>query len=319
MLRLLIVLCAWPAMAQDRPPPPTANTSPLAARTTTPLAGVLVMGTAQGDTSPDLILIPGIGLSLEAWRPWMEQNKSRYRMHAVTLPGMAGTTPPPLPDPPTSDTPFLDNAVDAIASYIADERLEQPIVIGHGTGGMVAMLTGVRHPDLVGGTASITMAPAVPISREPMTEALRAEEAFMLIRPRNAAMTDEQAADAMRSTYASTLGPGPLRDRVLHDAARCQVHVLSEYWPEVVSLDLIDEIAANESLPVLLCLPARGPFRFAEQWHAIADAADSIMLVEFNASQSFCHIDEPERFEQSLRALISRRNAEMHATSTGEH
>ncbi len=272
----------------------------------TPLAGVLVIGEPEDDTTPDLILIPGIGLSLEAWRPWMEANAGRYRMHAVTLPGMAGTAPPPLPDPPTSDTPFLDNAADAIAGYIEDNDLDRPVVIGHGTGGMVAMLTGVRRADLVGGVVSITMAPAVPVSREPMTELQRAEQAFAIIRPRSAPLTQPQAASSLQSTYANALPPGALRDRVLEDAGRGDTHVLSQYWPEVVFIDLIDEIAADESLPVLLCLPMRGPFRFADQWHALADAADSVMLVEFRASTSFCHYDEPERFEAALEALIER-------------
>ena len=272
----------------------------------TPLAQTLTIGEPQGDTTPDLILVPGIGLSLEVWRPWMVANADRYRMHAVTLPGMAGTAPPPLPDPPRSDTPFLDNAAAAIALYIEENDLDRPIVIGHGTGGMVAMLTGVRTPELVGGVASITMAPAVPIARSALTEQQRAEQAFAIIRNRNAAMTESAVASALQTTYSNTLADGPLRDRVLDDASRCGVHVLSQYWPEVAFVDLIDEIAANESLPVLLCLPKLGPFRFADQWHAIADAADAIMLVEFLASRSFCHYDEPDRFEASLQTLIER-------------
>ncbi|MEL6796876.1 MAG: alpha/beta hydrolase, partial [Planctomycetota bacterium] len=148
------------------------------AGTVTPLAETLTVGKPQDDTTPDLILVPGIGLSLDVWRPWMVANANRYRMHAVTLPGMAGTAPPPLPDPPTSDTPFLDNAAAAIALYIEANDLDRPIVIGHGTGGMVAMLTGVRTPELVGGVASITMAPAVPLARTALTEEQRAEQAF---------------------------------------------------------------------------------------------------------------------------------------------
>ena len=304
--KLLIATLLLPLNAAAPEPKATADAQTQHARPVTPLAEVLVIGEPADAAFPDLILIPGIGLSLEAWRPWMESNAGRYRMHAVTLPGMAGTAPPPIPDPPTSDTPLLDNAAAAIAAYINDNDLVRPVILGHGTGGMVAMLTGVRFPELVGAVASITMAPAVPISSEPLTQAERAEQAFAFIQPRNAAMTEQQVAAALQGTYFNALDPGPLRDRVLRDAAACEPHVLSQYWPEVVFTDLIDAIAANESLPVLLCLPAGGPFRQADQWHAIADAADSILLVEFTSSRSFCHYDQPERFEAALQALFAR-------------
>ncbi len=290
-----LLLAPW-ALGQDEVP----------ALPVTPLAEVVVTGVSEGEGVVDLILIPGIGLSHRAWQPWMEANADRYRMHAVTLPGMAGTAPPPLPDPPVSDTPFLDNAVSAIALYIEEEGLDRPAVIGHGTGGMVAMLVGVRHPELVRATASITMPPAVPIGRNPIDEPERLAHAFGIVQPRNATLDQRQAAISMRGTYQSVLPPGRLRDEVLYDAGRCEPHVLTRYWPEVVSMDLIDEIAANEDLPVLVCLPGRGPFRMADVWHAIADACDSIMLVEFGASASFCHYDEPERFDAALGALIER-------------
>ena len=71
-------------------------------------------------------------------------------------------------------------------------------------------------------------------------------------------------------------------------------------------MDLIDERAALEDLPGLLCLTMGGPFRWAQQWHAAADAMDSVMIVEFATSPSFCHYDEPRRFEAALAALIDR-------------
>lgn len=305
---LLLTLLPQTGFTQNEPMPRMSDADPADATPVTPLAEVLVIGEPADDTTPDLILIPGIGLSLEAWRPWMETNAARYRMHAITLPGMAGTEPPPLPDLDdlTISTPFLDNAADAIAAYIEANELDHPIVIGHGTGGMVAMLTAVRHADLLGGFASITMPPAVPIGNDPATEAERLDHAFNRVQPRRTEITQQQAAFSIRGTYAGVTPPGPLQEIAFADAARCEPHVLSQYWPEVVSMDLIDELAALEDLPGLLCLPMGGPFRWAPQWHAAADAMDSVMLVEFATSPSFCHYDEPRRFEAALAALIER-------------
>ena len=129
---------------------------------------------------------------------------------------------------------------------------------------------------------------------------------LLLVGPRNERFGETGAAASLRGTYTSVLPPGPLRDAALRDATNCDPVVLTGYWPEVVSVDLIDEIAANETLPVLLCLPGSGPFRFTDQWHAIADACDSVLLVEFPNSASFCMYDEPERFEAALRALLGR-------------
>lgn len=273
----------------------------------TPLAEVMVMGEPSDPSMPDLILVPGIGLSWHAWEPWMERNADRFRMHAVTLPGMAGTEPPPAPTDEDGATPWLHNAADAIAQYIEHADLDRPIVIGHGTGGMAALHTGARHPELVRAYASITMPAAFPIDRRPVTRDERLDYAYNFVQTRNEELGEAEARAQLSRIYAASAPVGPVRDAALEAAARCEPHVLTQYWTEVVATDLVAEIAALETLPVLICLPLHGSFpRQPERWHAIADACDSMLLVEFSGSASFCHEDEPERFMQSLNALITR-------------
>lgn len=49
-----------------------------------------------------LILIPGLGFDNSVFDDFMEANKSRYRMYAVTLAGYGGTPAPPMPSEKTS-------------------------------------------------------------------------------------------------------------------------------------------------------------------------------------------------------------------------
>ncbi|MEO1583890.1 MAG: alpha/beta hydrolase [Planctomycetota bacterium] len=273
----------------------------------TPLAEVTVIGEPSDPSMPDLILVPGIGLSWHVWEPWMERNADRFRMHAVTLPGMAGTEPPPTPTDEDGATPWLHNAADAIARYIEHADLDRPIVIGHGTGGMAALHTGTRHPELVRAYASITMPAAFPIDRRPVTRGERLDYAYNFVQTRNAELGEAEARAQLSRIYAASAPIGPVRDAALVAAVRCEPHVLTQYWTEVVATDLVAEIAALETLPVLICLPLQGSFpRQPERWHAIADACDAMLLVEFSGSASFCHEDEPERFMRSLDALIAR-------------
>ena len=58
------------------------------------LAHVEVRGT--GDTA--LVLIPGLVCGWEVWESFMDRNGDRYTMYAVTLPGMNGSEPLPLPE-----------------------------------------------------------------------------------------------------------------------------------------------------------------------------------------------------------------------------
>jgi pimeloyl-ACP methyl ester carboxylesterase len=102
-----------------------------------------------GDGPQDLVLIPGLGFGGEVFRSFMEGNAGRYRMYAVTLPGFDGTAPLPSPPEGTSfgEQTWTNSAVEAIEKLIAQEQLQDPVIVGHWlTGTQIALRLALKHP-----------------------------------------------------------------------------------------------------------------------------------------------------------------------------
>ena len=103
---------------------------------------------------PDVVLIPGLVSSREVWRAEAERLKATHRVHMVQLAGFAGEQAWTH-----GDGPFLEPAVEEIARYIREARLDRPAVIGHSLGGFSAVLLAQRHPDLVSRIMSVDSLP----------------------------------------------------------------------------------------------------------------------------------------------------------------
>lgn len=96
----------------------------------------------KGEGQP-IILIPGLSCSGEVWHETVERYKKDYKCHVLTLAGFAG-------QPPIQSEKFLETVCDELASYIRQQKLNKPIVVGHSLGGFVGMWLGAKEPDLVG-------------------------------------------------------------------------------------------------------------------------------------------------------------------------
>jgi pimeloyl-ACP methyl ester carboxylesterase len=74
--------------------------------------------TGQG---PDVLLVPGLACSAEVWNETVAHLAKAHRVHAFTLAGFAGQ--------PRIPAPMLATIREALARYIADNKLRKPIVI----------------------------------------------------------------------------------------------------------------------------------------------------------------------------------------------
>jgi N-formylmaleamate deformylase len=93
---------------------------------------------------PAMLLIPGLASGGEVWNDTVARYKDRYQCHVFTLAGFAGV--PAL----ESDETFLERVRQDLAAYIREQKLKQPVVVGHSLGGYLAMALAASEPTLVG-------------------------------------------------------------------------------------------------------------------------------------------------------------------------
>jgi pimeloyl-ACP methyl ester carboxylesterase len=82
---------------------------------------------------PPLVLLHGLGMSKEVWRPVMPLLKGEREVIAVDMPGFGASPPGPC---------TLGGLADAVAELCDDLRLGRPHVAGNSLGGGVALVLG---------------------------------------------------------------------------------------------------------------------------------------------------------------------------------
>ncbi len=88
----------------------------------------------RGQGSP-LLLLPGIGMSWQAWLPVLDLLATEHEVIAVDLPGLGGASAP-LPTGMLSSVETLTNAIE---DFIEEQGLVQPHVAGNSLDGAIAL------------------------------------------------------------------------------------------------------------------------------------------------------------------------------------
>ena len=116
------------------------------------LAFLVASATGQAETfrgidvqregkGPAMIFIPGLNSSRATFADTCAQFKAQYTCILLTLPGFAGQ--PPLKQ---VDAGFLVPMRDAILAYIAEQKIKQPVLVGHSLGGALALMIAEKAP-----------------------------------------------------------------------------------------------------------------------------------------------------------------------------
>ena len=150
----------------------------------------------EGKGSP-VILIPGLGCSAEVWSETAAHLQGKgFQTHALTIAGFGGTKPI------TSDH-LLNTVRDDLATYITQNKLGHPVVIGHSLGGFVALSLAAEHPDLPGKVISVDGLPYLPVMMNPT---ITPEGARNMAAGMKAQMMAPQSDEKQRESARETLG-----------------------------------------------------------------------------------------------------------------
>jgi pimeloyl-ACP methyl ester carboxylesterase len=146
-----------------------------------------------------MILIPGLSSSGDTWKATVAHYQDRFTTHTITLAGFAGVPP----DEAAGARPLLAAVRDQLSTYIEENHLEQPIIVGHSLGGNVAIDLAAARPDLVG---PIVIVDSLPFYASVMFRVDTAEAAKPIVdgmRKQLASLTRQQYDDYVRSHQAT--------------------------------------------------------------------------------------------------------------------
>ena len=262
-------------------------------------ASFVVTVTGKG---PPVILIPGFSCSGAVWDGTVAHLKDHYECHVLTLAGFAGQ--------PRVAAPFLETVRNDLATYIRDQKLDHPVIIGHSLGGFLALWFASQNPDLPGPLIIVDSYPFLPAS-------------FM---PAATVETIKPMAEKMRDGMAAASRPQFISNSVAQ--VKMMVTKPADFDRVMTWVKTTDPVAGGDAMYDLFSHDLRGdiariksPTLVLATWIAYKDYTTSeevegrlrkqyaqlknckIVMAE---TRHFIMLDDPQWFYQQVDAFLAK-------------
>jgi len=251
-----------------------------------------------GDASgPTVIFILGLASSGAVFDDFAQ---SGWDNHQITLAGFAGV---PAPE---AVTPFIDQAGAALADYLAAERLQDVILVGHSLGAQVALITAGQVPDAVAHVFVVDSVPFFAGLSQPGADPA-------LITPRRAMMAAQMAGMPQESFLAMMEQGMPIQamssesQSIIMDWVRASDQaVIAQASAEVFAGDMrsnLDAVLASVSL-IYPLTPGFDPLEVERRYRMQYETLDQFEMHAVADSRHFIMLDQPEIFADFLDQIV---------------
>lgn len=193
-----------------------------------------------------IFFIPGFACSGEVWDGVKTSFERDFTCYTLTMSGFAGVKPTPGAD--------FENWESAIASYISDNHIDKPILVGHSMGGVLAMALAADYPDLISRIIVVDALPCLAALRNPSFAAVGHPDCSAL----NATIltqTDSQFYQMQKNTIAYMLEDSSKRGLVIDWAMKSDRATFAQMYCSFSNTDLRKKIAMIRSPSLILLEP----------------------------------------------------------------
>ncbi len=266
----------------------------------------------RGQGATTLVLVPGWTCDWTVWDGFMTRNADRYSMHALTLPGFGGTAAPPL-NPEDKGAPWIDNAAQAISTYLADHNLTDVVLVGHSLGAHLAYRVAIEHPDRVAKVVAIDGFPAFPIGgpQSQFTAEQRASLVDSMLAPRMRELTDEQWAGQQKTMLNSMVTDPSRAEQLSAVCAKTDKQTAVEYYLQLLKADVTPRMAElkQPTLAIAAIDPSMNVTGQADNirtiWRNQIEPAPNANVVFFEATRHFVMDDQPAALDEALSNFLA--------------
>lgn len=249
--------------------------------------------TVTGKGAP-MILIPGLASSGAVWQSTVDHFKGRYRCHVITIAGFGGAAP--LAN--AGDDALLARVERDLVSYIREQKLARPVIVGHSLGGFLALSLAAHEPKLVGRAISVDGVAFLPALFDPNATAETSAKNAAPLRDAIASMTREQWSAQSKATLGTMATSAADVEKVVAMSSASDPKTVARAMYELMSTDVRPQLARSD-VPILL-IAATGRMPEAMQPAAkkayeaqVANAPNAKVVVDPRA-RHFIMYDDPQ-------------------------
>lgn len=248
-----------------------------------------------------VVLIPGLASPRAVWDGIAPELARGHRVLLVQVNGFGGDDPGANVRDGQQDR-LLAGIVEDLSTYLRDNRIERPAVIGHSMGGLIGMLLVKAHPERVGRLMVVDTLPFFGV----------------LMGPNATPESVRPIAVQLRTALQGQSGPQPVPAAMsLSEAGRTRIggwmnaanhQVTGQAIYEDATSDLRGDVPALGRVPMTVLYAVSDPARadmFRNIFAGAYAAAPSIHVVPVENSAHFIMLDQPDRFREAVMAFLA--------------
>lgn len=249
-----------------------------------------------------VLLIPGYSCSGEVWNETVDHLKTNYQLHVLTLAGFGGTKP-------IQNDEILKTVRNEIIQYVKDNKMKQPMLIGHSLGAFMTLWLHSTEPDLFGKSICVDGLPFVSAIGKPETtaEAVKANPQFnkqAVIQNFKSLPSDGYVKNMTRAMLYQV--NDSLRAKQIAEwSYKSDRTTLGSTIVEMSTTDLRQEISKIKA-PVLVMASIFGTKEVSEKEYNLQYAQLKNKTIKVADAKHFIMYDQPEWFYNQIDAFFNQ-------------
>ncbi|AKQ69713.1 Hydrolase, alpha/beta hydrolase fold family [Myxococcus hansupus] len=248
-----------------------------------------------------MVFIPGLASSGDVWRETVAHLGGQYDIHVLTLAGFAGQ--------PAVSAPFFETQRRAVAAYLHEQGLENPILVGHSLGGVLALAVAADVPERVGGVVVVDSLPFLPAAMYPGATVESSRPYADQMRTQMRTQPVAQRNEVLRQTLRRYITDEAQQDIAFGWGTRSDTETVAQAMYELMTTDLRPELpritAPTLVLGSWIALKGQVPRETIEAVYKGQYAAlTSARVVMHDTARHFLMWDDPQGFFRELDGFL---------------
>jgi len=191
---------------------------------------------------PNVILIHGFACSPEVWSGLAREIDSKFKLHIVTIAGLAGS-----PAPKDDTESYLKTLRDEIARYIDTEELKKVTLIGHSMGGLTSLLVASKERSQVEKVIVVDALPFFSLIFNPLASSEQVLPQAKAFEKQLIGLNDEQFELQAKSAVSRLTKSDDKKELLVKWSKESDRKVYARYLREVMAYD------ARPELKTIMC------------------------------------------------------------------
>lgn len=247
----------------------------------------------SGKGTQAIIFISGFACSGDVWRETVAMLEDNYTCYVLTMPGFAGVLP--------EEDPSFEKWKCGMIQFIEDEKLKNPILVGHSMGGGLALAIASDVPELPKKLIIVDALPCLMALTNPDFQSAPDNDCHDMIE-RITSMDEMKFAQMQRMSVASLTADSSRFKEIVNWGLTSDKKTYAKLYCEFANTDLRERIK-NINVPSLVLLEPN--FKNIES--AIREQYKGLTMMQLkyaNKGLHFIMFDDKEWFLNQISEFI---------------